>query len=93
MPKSLCSARLAQNRCKHFEEIDLRFDVEMAAFLTAVGSPVACHWFVERIEGAELDAVLVLVVLAHIYQVGRILRRIRRRLSFDELLLPATQPL
>ncbi len=62
-------SRLAQNRCKHFEEIDLRFDVEMAAFLTAVGSPVACHGFVERIEGAELDAVLVLVVLAHIYQI------------------------
>ena len=58
-----------QDGVQHFEESHLRGNVEMASFLSSVGSPITRHRFVERRKRTELYAVFLFIMSAHVYQI------------------------
>ena len=61
--------RLIENRFQNLDKLYLRLVVEVAPLLHAVGIPEVRHRLVERLQRLELDAVFVLVVLAHIDEI------------------------
>ena len=48
-------SRFLQHGGEYLDELNLRLDIKVAAFLTAVAAPVAGHGLVEGVEGPELD--------------------------------------